>query len=577
MVGHSHLVQVLRNFLNGAKCQHPSLKRVVDKDGRLSLQLLGAMDQPMAYTCKRGLSIELLSFKLEKEQGPSGVALVQMTLNDAHTIAMSQHEIQALRHLEEVILTTEASLAAKHNHVELWRKKCSEGGFASLAMADCFPQVVDLVVSTCKGPWLKRMCDFHDDMINASTRRITFANIGALSHIPLTYPWVRHACFKKSYDKPSKQEDRVCTSVSPGKLKELASADKQKFLAQAETVLQRLHEQYAETGALEDLKDRGGHENLFLVVDMSFAKTLLNSKKDTIGKDLQEAEREAEKMIRNALGPKGRSRLPPALVDLAVNQEKTAKQGTASVQDIVPGPLLIKYSGSSAIGSQPALVITRTEETVDIDWVNTLNNMTQVDVKKAEVIVALNRLSNLLPSQQDLVIVRGKSDLKGLLQVRSKRVLEKGELKLAPLVQSMGAIGTRAGGSSALILPGEASVVIQQSVNKREDSRFLPPFWLVRRTEHESEGNLVLKDVEFSQISTVLDHDAGVGNPSQGPAQAGSRVDSLILPVLTNTSKIAAGEELVLFCEKFKAQVQERQARNQTVTKKWQEVKRGSK
>ena len=238
-VGHSHVNQLLRNAQNAALCELKSLGRVCDSRKRLQLQMIRGVDANLAVAIREGLNWELLSYMLEVEEPRDGVACVQMTLNDAQSVAMAKYEMQAVAHIETVILTKEKELLAPGSltitedgaartrmltmdQVEEWRKQTAGAGFSELALSPDFPGVLNLVIGTCKGPWLRKMLDWHSHFINSKNRQIPFSTIAGFGLLPLDKPRVRHALFVKAWDKKPGAGTSMVNVVSLSQLKMIA-------------------------------------------------------------------------------------------------------------------------------------------------------------------------------------------------------------------------------------------------------------------------------------------------------------------------------------------------------------------
>jgi uncharacterized protein (DUF342 family) len=112
---------------------------------------------------------------------------------------------------------------------------------------------------------------------------------------------------------------------------------------------------------------------------------------------------------------------------------------------------------------------------------------------------------------------------------------------------------------------------VQQCVNKKDGtSRFLPPFWVIPRIADESQGNVVLQDIEVSQITTAMVSDASAANISI--VQTGSRIDTVTIPLMTNKVSIPKGALLQLFCPKLKERMlkKEKDEKEKIVISTWQ-------
>ena len=89
-VGASHI-----NQLFGATTE--LCREIADADGELNLQKCALVEPAMAEACSKGLRWEVLSWRIEEEEG--GIASVQAGLNDRAAAQMMQHEMENIKQL----------------------------------------------------------------------------------------------------------------------------------------------------------------------------------------------------------------------------------------------------------------------------------------------------------------------------------------------------------------------------------------------------------------------------------------------------------------------------------------------
>jgi hypothetical protein len=93
-LGHTHVNQVLRNVLCGATCSLDICSKVLDRDGRLSLDLVRSQDAELASCCEVGLEWEVLSHMMDIEE-PNAADLISRALNMKNSSCMQSHEMEA--------------------------------------------------------------------------------------------------------------------------------------------------------------------------------------------------------------------------------------------------------------------------------------------------------------------------------------------------------------------------------------------------------------------------------------------------------------------------------------------------
>ena len=98
---------------------------IADADGELNLKKCALVDPALAEACSKGLRWEVLSCRIEKEEG--GIAAVQAGLNDRAAAQMMQHEMQNIKHLAKYC-SAEANAASEVQAGQVRAKLMAAGG-----------------------------------------------------------------------------------------------------------------------------------------------------------------------------------------------------------------------------------------------------------------------------------------------------------------------------------------------------------------------------------------------------------------------------------------------------------------
>ena len=538
MVGHSHINQIHRNCLNASSASHSSLKDLVEPSGNLSMARIQARSPAMANHIRKGLCVEMLSFALELEEPDDGVECVQSCLNSKHAVAMSKHEMQGLRCLEKVVLMKEVLVAGSVN-LEKCRHKAAATGWASLAWSEDFNSVLSLVVDTVKGPWLKEMCDWHEDFVNSNVRKIAFSVIGALSLFPLDKPLARGATLKKAYDKKPGQQTSLCNTVTPAMVKQLCNKDRRIVLDRLETALHRFHVEYEAIGAYASLSPQSKGA-MFLTVDLHLVSAAFNVKQgpayapERFENDWAEAVSEAETIIRARVSPLALSSLPALPAKSEPRVGGLFKSKTEALL-----PQIIDYDSSGkATSAQPTLK-PAPSEAVALAWRQSVQNGSRADTcQRAFLLGALWSAQQTLGDAVDALNMKGLPEGKGKLEVVAAKTIDAGHMLLVPIVQTLVHIVKETTKPQA-VKCGEFFLVPDIA---RKNDEFIPPFWCVRRSNIEAECNASLIYIQVDQVSTILAPDANYAVTSSS-----TELQSTTIPVMTNASQILDGAEIVFY------------------------------
>jgi len=561
-VGHSHLNQLLRNITNGACADSPRLTSRVCVDGCISMKKVDAIDPRMAHQASAGITWEMLNYQLEEEEGADGVACVQMSLNDGHACAMAVYEMQGLAHTEYVILqsiqvrdiqapagetqTFQLSVAK----VATWKEEVSAAGFADLAMSPYFHEVCSLVASTCQGPWLKRMHDFHTQFINSKLRRLPYATLGGLCYIPLDRPRDRHALFEYAWNKKDGDESIVCTTVKGPALKALAQAKYGPLLAETEALLKEIQVDYQNYGLYTEIQKKAlVFDQLMTHVNIVVAEALLAGAVEKVQKAVARLPREVYNLLHKYLGGRGhlQNLLPPGAKVLSglaqVDQDKPAHKTP------LPGPAILGYdaNGMPLQNAQPTLAQPRPKK-VELKWRETLKNVNTETVFKARAFHAYSEAQSLVPKDKDNVIILGQEDGKGDLEVRANKDFKPHELIIIPHVMDINAFSLKKtlGKTPGVLLKAKASdgkpYYLNPSIKTTGQNPFVAPFWAIRRTNVDVEANVeIVEDAKKNSILTLSVH---------GTETDSSDVQYTQVPIISNSKEIQVDEELVLYVPK---------------------------
>ena len=114
-LSHSHLLMVLLCLQKGAEWQMPERwAHLVGPGGKLDCAAVAAADSQLAELLRDGLEMEVLSWKIYKEE-PSACSLISQALNSGQNLALHTTELTALAVLTGAVTTQlESAVAEKH-------------------------------------------------------------------------------------------------------------------------------------------------------------------------------------------------------------------------------------------------------------------------------------------------------------------------------------------------------------------------------------------------------------------------------------------------------------------------------
>ena len=519
-IAHSHVNQVLRNSIGGARS---SLKRLIGGDGRIHMELVkNAM--PLFYkACASGLLWEILSYVMLQE-APEAADIIQAACNIKGGLAMMEHEMQAISRLSK-ICSTEMSVAnrvAKDVVRERIRRTMPD-----LATSAEFYGVIAFVVDlgADEGEWIADLCRFHGAFVNAKKRRLRWSAFTAVVDLGDIYPYCKVALIKYAYGISA--AERLDANPSDPFIDVLRSADVRKLVKsmkepeghtegcvpEAEVILRFFHQSMSKFAKIEDAKSIA----FLAALDIGMARCMLG-KTAVMPEGLAECTTiiaVADIMFDNL------KKMVSAPADSQVLKGKPWKSDhkRPPVEPTLE-PIVLSFAGGEVQNHQTVVAMEDENEEVEaLPWSVTLRSaFANKEQHRLLVQHALWTLASRLP-------VLGESDLEFLrtnnkIKVRAKREFDKGELALVPLVHSL--LGTVVDTASvptfavkAMIKDLEKPVYILPQVKapstnsvalasgSEERGWFLPPFWCLRRSMHIEEANCRMADVEVNMVTSA--------------------------------------------------------------------------
>ena len=110
-LSHSHLLLTMLCWANGLKWKIPQAangelkgkwSKVVDADGGLRSDAVASLDPGYGTVLKEGLMMEILSWKIQKEE-PLACSKISQALIKGHQLCLKTHEMTAIRVLNGTI------------------------------------------------------------------------------------------------------------------------------------------------------------------------------------------------------------------------------------------------------------------------------------------------------------------------------------------------------------------------------------------------------------------------------------------------------------------------------------------
>ena len=207
MLGHNHIMLVIRAFLTGAEWQLPRNEEknihFCDAHGRLSLPAVAASPnaKELAEIIEEGITCEILSWRMDVEE-PSAASVISHALNKGHEMALRTTELTAVAVLKGEIMTQMNMHVGQRVAFQTVRDRVrSQLSFA--ADDPDLPAMFDFLISSGVGTnsYIDDLLEFGACFVDSKKRQLRFSAFAAANKICQKAPWTRIAVVKRAYRK----------------------------------------------------------------------------------------------------------------------------------------------------------------------------------------------------------------------------------------------------------------------------------------------------------------------------------------------------------------------------------------
>ena len=207
MLGHNHMMIVLRAFLTGAQWNlpHNEEKNIhyCDAHGCLSLTAVAASPnaKELAEIIEEGITCEILSWRMDVEE-PTAASVISHALNRGHELALRTTELTAVAVLKGEIMTQMNMHVGQRVAFQTVRERVR----AQLSFAaddPDLPSMFDFLISSGVGrnSYIDDMLEFGTCFVDSKKRQLRFSAFAAANKICQQAPWTRIAVIKRAYRK----------------------------------------------------------------------------------------------------------------------------------------------------------------------------------------------------------------------------------------------------------------------------------------------------------------------------------------------------------------------------------------
>jgi len=579
-LGHSHLNQLFKNVVLGARPVEQKLRRYCDQEGRLDARLVAAQHPEIGEVLEAGWKWRVLDWRFPLEV-PEGPDVVQFVLNEKNAVAMlPSHWNMAIR--MSTYNATQARLGKELVFETLLARMRAEG-FSSIASRADVIAIYDWVLQSggeISSFW-GEVKAFGRLFCQSNARKLPPSQYAASArYFEAGLARLGVAYWRAAWFTNPRASGGVVTGLPTRQLAPLYESNDYKPVGvRANQILHRLHEEYVGfwaarggDGAVRCVEDKAvlDHNVMkFLVAGLCgnapASKLLADIEVAAIAWDAdvrQDFTWESSEAAPVAPAP---SEPPDAVCDVGSPSRKEPAKPKMVAQQWGPGGRSLAGAFSAASGTAPGASSAAAEgageeeEGEELDWhASLVSDVTQDRVKKAQFWTALNMTGAayaLAPAGEgkgtgDVVATQvGKK-----LILRAARAFAPGELVLVPLISTVNNLSAKA--TTPLRIPapgltltgGGASIV--PDVVRSYVGTFLPPFWLMERGTATRMANMEMRSVTITMtgLPTVTNETQDVG-PRPPKAQASVSagfVTTLEVPVATNPKAIMANDDLIL-------------------------------
>ena len=220
LLGHNHIMLVLRAFLGKAKWDIPPdmEKGIVccDADGRLSITAVAAHanGKELAEVLTEGMRVEVLSWKMDVEE-PEAATTISEALNLPHQQAMRATELTAVAVLKREIIVQLGKDLSQRVAFQSVRDRVRSQLHTAADDPD-LPEVFDFLISNGVGSntYIDDFQQWAQAFVDSKKRQMRFSAFAVVNKMCENCPLSKVAVLKRSYRKPP--VNGFCPSPEPG-------------------------------------------------------------------------------------------------------------------------------------------------------------------------------------------------------------------------------------------------------------------------------------------------------------------------------------------------------------------------
>ena len=207
LLGHNHIMLVMRSFLTGAKWDLPSIEEkgiyFCDKDGRLSLSAVAAHPngKEMQELIEEGMTCEILSWKMDVEE-PTAASTISHALNKGHELALRTTELTAIKVLKGEIMIQMSLHVGERVAFQTVRDRV-RAQISDAADDPDLPGMFDFLITSGVGvnSYIDDLLEFGARFVDSKKRQLRFAAFAAANKVCEQAPWTRIGIIKRAYRK----------------------------------------------------------------------------------------------------------------------------------------------------------------------------------------------------------------------------------------------------------------------------------------------------------------------------------------------------------------------------------------
>ena len=223
LLGHNHMMLVLRAFLTKAKWNLPPNEQKninwCDAQGQLSVAAVAESPngKELAEAMQEGLDCEVLSWKMDQEE-PTAASVISCALNKGHELALRTTELTAVAVLKGEIIVQSRENVGKGLGQSVAFGTVRERVRAQLDSATDdpdLPELFDFLISAGvgKNSYIDDLLEFGGCFVDSKKRQLRFSAFAVANKICEQAPWSRIAVLKRAYRK--KPVYGFCPSPEP--------------------------------------------------------------------------------------------------------------------------------------------------------------------------------------------------------------------------------------------------------------------------------------------------------------------------------------------------------------------------